>query len=203
MVWAAASALGPIIGGALTERVSWRWCFLVNLPTIGIAFLVLLIFLDIRSPKTPIIAGLKAIDWLGTGLVIGGTTMLLLGLQFGGISFPWSSATVISLIVFSMVTIVLFFLVEWKLAVWPVIPMRIFSHRSNLASLGVCFCHGFVFIAGSYFLPLYFQAVLGKSPLLSGVYLFPFILALSSISAATGIWIKRYVVHRDFPSGIC
>lgn len=191
MVWAAASALGPIIGGALTERASWRWCFLVNLPTIGGAFFVLLLFLDIHNPKTPLVKGLKAIDWLGTMLVIGGTTMLLLGLQFGGIDFPWDSATVICLIVFGIVALGVFGVVEWKLAEWPVIPMRIFKRRSNLASLGVCFCHGFVFISGSYFLPLYFQTVLEKSPLLSGVYLFPFILALSSISAFTGIFIKK------------
>lgn len=191
MVWAAASAMGPIIGGALTERVTWRWCFLVNLPTIGVSVLVLFIFLDIHTPKTPLVAGFKAIDWFGTLLIIGGTTMILLALQFGGINFPWNSATVICLLVFGALTIVMFFVVEWKFAEWPVIPIRIFKRPSNLAALGVCFCHGFVFISGTYFLPLYFQAVLGKSPILSGVYLFPFILALSFTSGATGVYIKK------------
>jgi len=55
----------------------------------------------------------------------------------------------------------------------------------------VCFCHGFVFIAGTYYLPLYFQAVIGATPLLSGVYLLPFALSLSFMSALTGIFIKK------------
>jgi hypothetical protein len=117
--------------------------------------------------------------------------MLLLGLEFGGVTYPWSSATVICLIVFGILIAGLFVLNEWKFARYPVIPLRIFKFRSNIASLGVCFCHGFVFIAGTYYLPLYFQAVLGATPLLSGVYLLPFALSLSFCSGATGVFIKK------------
>jgi hypothetical protein len=66
-----------------------------------------------------------------------------------------------------------------------------FKHRSAIASLGVCFCHGIVFISGSYYLPLYFQAVIGATPLLSGVYTLAFALSLSLSSVATGIFIKK------------
>jgi hypothetical protein len=117
--------------------------------------------------------------------------MLLLGLEFGGVTYPWGSAKVICLIVFGIVVALLFILNEWKFARYPVMPMRIFKYRNNLASLGVCFCHGFVFIAGTYYLPLYFQAVLGATPLLSGVYLLPFALSLSFTSGATGVFIKK------------
>lgn len=117
--------------------------------------------------------------------------MFLLGLEYGGVSHPWTSATVICLIVFGLVTLGLFFLNEWKLAVYPVMPLRLFKHRSNIAAFAVCFCHGHVFIAGAYFLPLYFQAVLGASPILSGVYTFPFVLSLSFVSMAVGILIKK------------
>ncbi|KAI9814062.1 MAG: hypothetical protein M1827_003526 [Pycnora praestabilis] len=191
MVWAIASALGPVLGGVFTEKVSWRWCFYINLPCDALAFAILFFFLDIETPKTPLVAGLKAIDWLGSLTIVGGTIMILLGLEFGGVSFPWGSATVVCLIVFGFVVIGLFFLNEWKLAKYPVMPLRLFKRKSNLAALAVCFCHGFVFISGTYFIPLYFQAVLGASPLLSGVYLFPFVLALSFMSAATGIFIRK------------
>jgi hypothetical protein len=117
--------------------------------------------------------------------------MLLLGLEFGGVIYPWSSATVICLIVFGILIAGLFVLNESKLARYPVMPLRIFKYRSNIAALGVCFCHGFVFIAGTYYLPLYFQAVLGATPLLSGVYLLPFALSLSFVSGATGVFIKK------------
>lgn len=116
--------------------------------------------------------------------------MLLLGLEFGGVTYPWKSATVICLIVFGVAVFGIFIINEWKWARYPVMPLRLFKHRNNIASFGVCFCHGFVFIAGTYYLPLYFQSVLGASPLMSGVYILPFALSLSLVSAATGIFIK-------------
>ncbi|MCJ1478710.1 hypothetical protein MMC13_007393 [Lambiella insularis] len=191
MTWALASALGPVLGGVFTQLVTWRWCFYINLPLDGAAFIILFIFLDIETPTTPLWDGLKAIDWLGSLTIVGGTVMVLFGLEFGGVSHPWNSAIVICLIVFGFITIGIFFLIEWKIAKYPVIPLRIFSKRSNVAALATCFFHGFVFISGSYYLPLYFQAVLGASPLLSGVYLFPFVLSLSFVSAGAGVYIRK------------
>lgn len=120
-----------------------------------------------------------------------GTVMLLLGLEFGGVTFPWDSATVLCLIIFGLVTIALFFCVEKFFAPYPLMPLNLFSKRSNLAALGVCFFHAYVFISGSYFLPLYFQAVLGATPILSGVYLLPTALSLSFLSAFTGVFIRK------------
>ena len=160
-------------------------------PFDAIAFAIILFFLDIETPKTPILDGLKAIDWTGIILVTGGTVMFLLGLEYGGVSFPWSSATVVCLLVFGIITLILFLVNEWKLAKYPMMPLRLFSKPSNLAALAVCSTHGMVFISGTYFLPLYFQAVLGANPILSGVYLFPFIISLSFSSAFVGAIIKK------------
>ncbi|KAF2662752.1 hypothetical protein K491DRAFT_616380 [Lophiostoma macrostomum CBS 122681] len=190
-VWALASSLGPIVGGVLTQKVSWRWCFYINLPLDGLAFVILFFVLDVHTPKTPLRKGLKAVDWLGSLAMVGGTIMLLLGLEFGGVSYPWKSATVICLIIFGAITIGLFFLIESRFAPSPLMPLDIFLKRSNVAALGVCFSHAFVFISGSYFLPLYFQAVLGATPILSGVYLLPTALSLSFFSAFTGIFIRK------------
>ncbi|KAJ9646611.1 hypothetical protein H2199_002660 [Coniosporium tulheliwenetii] len=183
MVWAIASALGPIVGGAFTEKASWRWCFYINLPLDGAAFLILLFYLDIQTPTTPFWDGIKAIDWLGALSVVGGTLMLLFGLEFGGASHPWNSAIVICLLVFGILTLALFVIIEWRIAPYPIMPLGLFASRSNLAALAVCFIHGFVFIAGSYFLPLYFQA--------SGVAILPTALSLSFASALTGVFIRK------------
>ncbi|RBR23486.1 uncharacterized protein FIESC28_03668 [Fusarium coffeatum] len=191
MVWALASAVGPILGGVFTSKVTWRWCFYINLPISAVAFVILVFFLKLHNPRTPMKEGLLALDWQGSILIIGGTIMWLLGLEFGGVSFPWDSATTICLIVFGIITVGIFLVYEWKVAKIPVLPVRLFNTRNSCAAYGVGFTHAFVFMSGSYWLPLYYQGVLGASSLLSGVYLLPYVLALSFVSAAAGIFIKK------------
>ncbi|KAI9815661.1 MAG: hypothetical protein M1826_001970 [Phylliscum demangeonii] len=191
LTWAFASGIGPILGGVFTQKASWRWCFYINLPCSGLTFGVLFFFLKLETPTTSLAAGLKAIDWIGIITIVSGTVMVLLGLEFGGVTFPWSSATVICLIVCGLLAGVAFVINEWKFARHPIIPLRLFGRRSNCAALLTCFIHGFVFIAGFYYLPLYFQAVRGATPLLSGVYLLPFVFTLSIFVTVTGLVIRR------------
>lgn len=143
-MWAIAGGVGPVLGGALTQFASWRWCFWINLPICGTVFLLLLIFLDVHNPRTKVAQGLKAIDWFGSLSIVGLTLMLLLGLQFGGLTFPWDSPTVICLIVFGALMSILFIYSEKRIARYPLMPLALFRHRSNLASLLVCFTQGFV-----------------------------------------------------------
>jgi len=207
-MWALAGGVGPILGGAFTEFVTWRWNFWVNLPISGCTFVLLFLFLDVHNPKTKAVEGLKAIDWLGSLSILGLTLMLLLGLDFGGVIFPWDSPKVICLIVFGALMSVFFVLSEKKYARYPLMPLGIFSTRSNIACLLVDYCHGFVrlitnldckhltnfgqvFIAGEYYLPLYFQSVMGASPLHSGLYILP----LTLLEAIGGIFCA-FFIHR-------
>jgi MFS family permease len=171
--------------------MSWRWCFWVNVPIDGLALILTAVFLKVHTPYTPFWEGIKAIDWLGSLAVVGGTVSLLLGLEFGGVTFAWDSAPVITLIVSGVAIWIIFFLVETHVPKYPLIPVRIFKTISNLSILAVDFSHGFVFIAGSYYLPVYFQAVLGANALQSGVYLFPFVLTLSATAIGTGYIINK------------
>ncbi|KAM0259971.1 hypothetical protein ACHAQJ_003064 [Trichoderma viride] len=191
MIWALASSIGPILGGVFTSKVSWRWCFYINLPLSGVGLIILIFVLKLHNPRTPIKQGLAAIDWVGNLLIIGGTLMLLFGLNFGGVQFPWASATVICLIVFGFVTIAIFAVYENRVAKYPVMPTRLFQDRTSIASYALSVMHAITFISGSYWLPLYYQAILGASSLLSGVYILPYALALSVTSAGTGIFIKK------------
>ena len=112
--------------------------------------------------------------------------MLLLGLNFGGVQFPWTSATVICLIVFGIVSYALFLIIEYRVAESPIIPFKIFNTRATATPLLGCLFHGFVLVIGFYFLPLYFQSVLGANPLLSGVYLLPLAAPMGMMAAVSG-----------------
>lgn len=106
--------------------------------------LIWLLNVDAGASRLSFRSGLKRLDWLGIATILGVTLLLLLGLNFGGETFPWNSPTVLCLIVFGVITIPLFVLSEVKYARFPIMPMRLFKHPSNVASLLVCFCHGFV-----------------------------------------------------------
>ncbi|KAH7040403.1 major facilitator superfamily domain-containing protein [Microdochium trichocladiopsis] len=191
VVMAFASGIGPSLGGVFTERLSWQWCFYINLPISALAFVLLLASLPLQNPKTPIWQGLKAIDWLGTLLVTSGTLMFLLGLTFGGVEYPWSSITVVSLAVAGIVVIGLFLLTEWKLAKYPMVPLNIFRSGSSVASFAICFSHGIVLMGVGFYVPLYFQAVLATGPLLAGVYVLPYVISVAGGAACTGVYIQR------------
>lgn len=147
--------------------------------------------LKLDTPKTPVLAGIKAIDWVGSLALIGGLLMFLLGLEFGGTVHPWNSATVICLIVFGIVTLMIFVAVERYSARYPIVPVHLYSNVSNFAIFVVNLFHGIVLTCNTYFLPLYCQSVLGESPLLSGVLLLPFAISMSVATVSTGTYLKK------------
>uniref|UniRef100_L2FH45 MFS drug transporter n=1 Tax=Colletotrichum fructicola (strain Nara gc5) TaxID=1213859 RepID=L2FH45_COLFN len=162
-VWGLASGIGPLIGGGLTENISWTWCFWINLPISGVSLLILVFFLKIHTPKTPLMKGLMAID----------------------------CPTVVCLIVFGCVGFGVFALVEKFLAKYPLMPRSLFSEVSVVFCYVACFCHGVGFAAIAFFLPLYFQTVLGASPIQSGVWLLATALPLAFCTIAVGVTIKK------------
>jgi hypothetical protein len=113
-------------------------------PCSALAFIFLSLFLHLDSPSTPIVAGLKAIDWIGSITIVGVTLTLLLGVEFGGVIFSWNSVKVICLLVFGLAIGGCFLYNEAKFALYPVMPLRLFRSRSNVAALLVGFLHGVV-----------------------------------------------------------
>lgn len=117
--------------------------------------------------------------------------MFLLGIDFGGTAYPWDSTTVVCLIVFGIVTWGVFLLVQWKVSRLPLFPLRIFQSGSTAAILLVCFFHAVAYISAVFYMPLYFQAVLGATPLLSGVWILALAIPLSIASVVSGLVILK------------
>ncbi|KAK2593323.1 hypothetical protein QQS21_008966 [Conoideocrella luteorostrata] len=190
-VYAIAISSGPLIGGTLAENIGWRWCFYINLPFQGIAFALLAFFLHVHDPRTEIIKGLMAVDWLGSIAITGSVLMLLLGLQYGGEVYPWSSAIVVCLILFGVLVCGMFVGIEWKLARYPVLPLRLFTTRPINALFVVDLTHGFLLYGTAYFVPFYFQVVIGATPIDSAVWSLPLAIPLALFSIGTGLYMRK------------
>ncbi|KAK6604443.1 hypothetical protein QC760_004063 [Botrytis cinerea] len=197
-VWAVAGSAGPLIGGAFVQYKSWRWCFWINLPISGVTFVLLLLLLDVHNPRTKIIEGVRAIDWFGTISILAVTLLILVGLDFGGATFPWNSPKVICLIAIGTVMIGFFIFSEKRLAKYPLMPLAVFANSSNNATFVLVFAHSMVLIGIEYYLPLYFQSVLQVSPLRSGVLLLPLVVIQAVLEIMAGATIHRTGRYREF-----
>lgn len=159
----------------------------------SVSILTLYATLHLPNPRTPLLAGLRSLDWLGTTTILAAVVLLLVGLQVG-CATSYTSPVVITLIVIGSLTHFLFVATQWwqdKQGRQPVLPLRIFKDVSNLSALGVCGCDALAFNSVAYFLPLYFQIVLGKSPSISGTYMLAIAVPLATISFVSGWVIEK------------
>lgn len=187
-VWAVASALGPVLGGIFAEQLDWRWCFYINLPIVSFSIVVLWFTLHLHIPRTPLLAGLASIDWLGTFTILTATVLLLVGLQLGGVT-AYGRPTVVTFLILGSLAYIIFPFTQWwvgKRNGSPIMPLRIFKDISNLSALSVCACDALVFNSVAYFLPLYFQIVLGRTPSIAGVYMLAIAIPLAAVSFLSG-----------------
>ncbi|KAI0431927.1 major facilitator superfamily domain-containing protein [Xylaria sp. FL1042] len=189
---------GPVVGGALTSRLSWHWCFWISLPIGGLSLLLAPFGSPVKDPegrREGIKQLIEEFDFIGFALWILAVVSLTLVLQFGGGRFDWTSAPLIALYVITVFFFALFSYTQVRSGDAALAPGRIMKHRSFAASALYVLSMQAVKAQITYFLPIFFQAAQNKNALDSGVSTIPSFLSyfifqiLANVSVS---WIGLY-----------
>ncbi|KAJ7776587.1 iron permease [Mycena maculata] len=172
MTWKCAMGIGPVLGGALSEKASWRWLFYINIPASGFAFFFVLFLLQVRTPEGNVWSKLASVDWFGNVLA--------------SVCFTWSDARVLAPLIAGLTLMVVFVMYE----------KYVVTNPTALASLVATFFNGIANISILYFLPLFFLSVFLASPLQSAIYSLPYGVVMSLFSLLNGVTVlqtRRYL----------
>ncbi len=196
-VFGLAFIVGPTAGGWITDHLSWRWVFYVNMP-IGLIALGVLIFL--MPSLTQPVRNAK-IDFIGAALLIVGVVPLMLGLTWGGSEYDWNSPQIIGLMSGALVGLVAFFFYERWLEAHegqPIVSPSLFKNNVFAASTVIIMLSGMAMMGSIYYIPLFLQGVTGVSATNSGVVLTPMMLTAMAASIVSGLLVARTGKYKIF-----
>lgn len=202
-IFAVASVIGPVVGGSFTDKVTWRWCFYINLP-IGAVSMVVTLFLlrlphqKLEPPAQGWLGKVKQLDPIGNLVFFPGIVCLILALQWGGTEYAWKNARIIVLFILFGVLCAAFIGIQiWK-GEEATVPPRIMKQRSIAAAIFFGFFNGAGMMVTMYYLPIWFQAIKDVDAIQSGIMLLPTILSTVVGSLSSGVIISRVGYYNPF-----
>ena len=190
--------VGPVIGGAIVSKTTWKWAFWINLPICTLTLAVMIPFLRVswnRSPTWKL--SLARIDYVGNAIFIASVTSILLGLVQGGIVQPWNSWRIILPIVLGFLGLGLFF-AQQASCKEPTMPLRLFAHRTSATVYFLDFIISILLQWCVYVLPIYFQSELAASPLISGINILPLNAFMIPGAAVAGALLTKFGKFKPF-----
>jgi hypothetical protein len=167
------------LGGGLAKDVLWRWIFWINVPFIGVGGILIAIFLKADKTHGSLIAKLKELDWIGMGLFLTSVTGFLIPVTRGGVECPWSSWRTIVPLLVCTVGLIAFVVHQEYVAKNPFMNTDMFKNRSASIIFMQTVIYGMIMAMAIFYLPLYFEAAKGLSPLMAGVSIFPWTLTVA------------------------
>ncbi|KAI9334594.1 major facilitator superfamily domain-containing protein [Obelidium mucronatum] len=184
--------LGPVVGGILTDHISWRWCFYINIPIGVFAIIVCVAFLRYPPKSGPSIGSqLKQIDFLGATILFIAMICIDTPLQLGGNQWKWNSPQTIALFAVFLALAAAFVYLEMNVIKNPLVPREVFLNKTIVAFSLISFAIGAGMFSGVYYNALFFQVVFGDSAVKSGVRTYPMVLAFIMFSIVSGALFSR------------
>lgn len=195
-VWAFGSVVGPVIGGALAYKASWRGIFWMLVPFAAIVLVLIPLTLKLTKPSGQLSQKLKRFDWFGSVFFVGAAICTLIPLTWGGVQYEWDEWRTFFPLVLGVVSLAAFGLYEAYIAGEPIMTTSLLRSYEMLYSLLSGIINAAIVYGTLYFLPLYFEAVQGYTPILAGVALFPATFTLAPMSMVAGWVISKRGEYR-------